>query len=231
MLSRDFPLPQGYTGLVVRVNAPKLSSDVLQQRRPAPLKRKPALSTLAPDPKRHRTSPRKAKPLTRARPKFSMDSDDEQEPVDQEEEEEDGSQPVIDSAQSSQTLVEDPEHQQQQQQQQEEEDPQQEEQVKDVAVQLKPLGKFDEMRIWSADAELDEGQDAIVRNMREWYSMAELVRLLSLLFIRRAETCAVARRFIPECLEYACRVQFSAGLSSYFRFVPCSTSIMKRILF
>lgn len=173
MLSRDFPLPEGYTGLVLRVDAPKLSSTVLQQRPTAPLKRKQPLSTLPPDPKRRRTSPRKAKMLARARPKFSMDSDEEADEQDEHE-----PQPTVDSAQSSQTLIEDPVPEQEEQEEPVQEPEQEEEGVKDAAVQLKPLGKFEEMRIWSADAELDEGQDAIVRSMREWYSMAELVSLL-----------------------------------------------------
>lgn len=78
MLSQNYTLPEGFVGFVAQVNQPNTSVSRVPLQLKRPRSASAANNTSASvDVKRRRMSPRKAAQQARARPAFSMDSDDE----------------------------------------------------------------------------------------------------------------------------------------------------------
>lgn len=180
MLSQELHLPQGYAGLVARLDAPKLAAST---SRPQPVvTRKRALpkgsvlqSSNDHAAKKRRMSPRKAAQQAKARPTFSMDSDEEGEDVKQEEQPDQLSTvPPSGSGQDAAAVLELVDAAAEEENEHDAPQPESGPSI-EPAVKLQPTGAFSQLTLWSADTPLDEGQDALVRSLREWTRMAALV--------------------------------------------------------
>jgi Ribonuclease H2 non-catalytic subunit (Ylr154p-like) len=220
VVGQEFPLPEGYTGVVLHRDDSTRQS-IVHAPPPKPVRRarkkEEAPAEASKRPTRlvgaQRANALKAKAAAKAKAKqqrvpTKFNPDGEEDELIDDDDDLPGA-PAVLAALTVQEPKAEPKQEEEIKQEEEEEThmeveepPPAEEKLEDQVDKLEVTGTFREFVVWSADAPVDEGRDEYLRAIHEWVNIASEVDVVTMCFCAPALIRFLPRSTVSDCREH-----------------------------